>query len=844
MAFFGLFGKRSGREVTVYMGNAMRDVVLGMPIEEVYRTQPELQAVVSFLAANIAQLPFKCYVRESDESRPRDTEGPLPSLLANPGTGVTAYELMLGTASDLFLYGWALWWVLPSTDTQFGFELRRIPPSWVMSTKTIDGFSPSRYFIKNADTNGIQVPVPAAQCVRFQTYNPGHPTIPLSPVESLKQVLAERASSRTYRNKVWQNGGWFSRYIERPVSEGEWGKEARDRFAKSMKHHFSGKEGTDSGGIPILEDGMKFVNSTLNAKEAEWAESMRLTREDVAAAYHVNPAIVWSNDGQTYASVRENARSLYADTLGPTLRLIQDRIRLTLVPMIGADPRVYAEFDLSAKLAGSFEEQASVLSQSVGGPWMTRNEARARQNLPALEGADELIVPMNVTEGGLASPHDTDPTKTSAGTPSTKSCPHYLGEHVKTLSPRLKSRPKDTDIKDLEEVIEAFYKRQGTSLANRVAQMDASDIILDYTTEWMGIGRWTHELSDDLFDAVMEFSPKVARRVVRGMGGDPEDLDETILKLRMRKLCRIQANNIASSALIQTTKDLAKLDELTPEAAKQCIIDSYDRLMESRVKRNGAGITSSATNIATVTGASSANPDALKEWRCTGHNSRKSHIRMNGERVLLSRRFSNGAMWPGDAKLPPQESCGCACYIEIVQGKDRAEGRHVADVRAEELAIDRKIVGLYHTDFKRDEREDNYQKTVGAYIRSFSDSGNITARYRARPKGKELQTARTLADLGHTVEFLSDTGTGRHPDAKVDDVIADFKRIESQNLKKVYRAIAGAVEQGADMAVIDLALDSVTLVDAKERALTAIEDGIISRGHVMIIDWHGKLHTV
>ena len=67
--------------------------------------------------------------------------------------------------------------------------------------------------------------------------------------------------------------------------------------------------------------------------------------------------------------------------------------------MIGADQKSYAEFDITAKLAGSFEGQASVLSTSTGGPWMTRNEARARQNPPAIEGGDELIVPMNVTEG-------------------------------------------------------------------------------------------------------------------------------------------------------------------------------------------------------------------------------------------------------------------------------------------------------------------------------------------------------------------------------------------------------------------------------------------------------------
>ena len=37
---------------------------------------------------------------------------------------------------------------------------------------------------------------------------------------------------------------------------------------------------------------------------------------------------------------------------------------------------------------------------------MTRNETRKIQNLPAVEGGDELITPLNVLIGGQASPQD------------------------------------------------------------------------------------------------------------------------------------------------------------------------------------------------------------------------------------------------------------------------------------------------------------------------------------------------------------------------------------------------------------------------------------------------------
>ena len=54
-----------------------------------------------------------------------------------------------------------------------------------------------------------------------------------------------------------------------------------------------------------------------------------------------------------------------------------------------------------------------------------------------------------------------------------------------------------------------------------------------------------------------------------------------------------------------------------------------------------------------------------KIW-VTGDNPRESHAAMNGERVPIDEPFSNGAMWPGDDNLDPDESCGCNCTTEVV----------------------------------------------------------------------------------------------------------------------------------------------------------------------------------
>ncbi|MDX2863445.1 phage portal protein, partial [Streptomyces scabiei] len=70
---------------------------------------------------------------------------------------------------------------------------------------------------------------------------------------------------------------------------------------------------------------------------------------------------------------------------------------------------LYIEANLEAKLRGSFTEQAALLQTAVGAPYMLRSEARAVQNLPHVDGTDELVTPLNVIVGGLASPRDTAP---------------------------------------------------------------------------------------------------------------------------------------------------------------------------------------------------------------------------------------------------------------------------------------------------------------------------------------------------------------------------------------------------------------------------------------------------
>jgi hypothetical protein len=154
---------------------------------------------------------------------------------------------------------------------------------------------------------------------------------------------------------------------------------------------------------------MEFIGGGITPVQAQYLETRKLTREEVAAAFHIPLPMVGILDHATFSNIEEQHKNLYQDTLGPWLEMIQQEIGLQLVPDLDDTGKVYVEFNLADKMKGSFEEQASSLQTSVGAPWLTRNEARARMNLPQIDGGDDLVTPLNVLIGGQASPTDSAP---------------------------------------------------------------------------------------------------------------------------------------------------------------------------------------------------------------------------------------------------------------------------------------------------------------------------------------------------------------------------------------------------------------------------------------------------
>lgn len=393
----------------------LQSQAMGKSADVLWKEQPHLRTVIDFLARNVAQLGVHAYEMQGDEGRVRMRDGALPALLRKPNPQQTGYEFWRAVVSDLALYDTAYIMVLASDDG--GHHLRTIRPSWVTNFVGADAYTVTGYVVKFPGT-ARTVEVPAENVLAFHGWNPVDELTGSSPVNALRSILTEQIQAQLFREQVWRRAGRVGSYLTRPKDAVQWSKEGRSRFKEQWQAAYS-NNGAAAGATPVLEDGMELKRVGFSAKEEEYIDGTKLALSTVAAVYHVNPTMVGLLDNANYSNVREFRRMLYGETLGPIIAHLEGRLNSFLLPMLGYDdPSVYVEFNTEARLRGSFEEQAAVMQASIGGPWMTINEGRARQNLPAVDGGDELIRPLNVTQNGDQNPvpaDDTDPAESGEG---------------------------------------------------------------------------------------------------------------------------------------------------------------------------------------------------------------------------------------------------------------------------------------------------------------------------------------------------------------------------------------------------------------------------------------------
>lgn len=606
----------------------------------IYRYSPSVRRVVDYIARNVAQLGLKVYERVSDDEREHAGDHPAAEALRNPNPQTPGQQFVATIVKDFLIYDNA--YALKFRAGNGKLTLAGVPPHLVGLVGR-SHFSVESYRIYRMD--GTFFDVAPENIIHWRGYNPDDPRKGESYLETLREELAADAASRQATTELHRSGLALPGWIERPIEAPEWTEQGRKRFQEDAANQAKAAKRR----IPVFEEGMVYKQGGVTPEDAEMIAGRVWNQDLTASLYgmkHVPP------EGE------EERKQFYADVLPPITEILAAFLDLhVLVNEYNASDH-YFEFNMDEKLMG--DDRLKALTSAAGAPPLTRNEARARLNLPAKEGGDELITPLNVTVGGKPSPQ-VMPVQNPTGPPQdgshrTEDAPVPAGrslngykemerypidlrppESKQLLLPRraAKERRRDEAANDFQDAIRGFLSHMERSLKSK--GMDAKAVNDD---------RWNERLAKELELA--------ARRHVQREG-------------------EITAARLASSFDMSQTKNY--LRTVSSNKAREIVealqIALASAASSAEIFKTGRDV---AAPRAAMTFATSLNKFATKEageqdpnselrsktWIVTSSNS--DHPEMDGESVPLGETFSNGE------DGPPADHPGCQCLLEIDGG--------------------------------------------------------------------------------------------------------------------------------------------------------------------------------
>lgn len=208
----------------------------------------------------------------------------------------------------------------------------------------------------------------------------------LGPLQAAARDLRSALDTRDFAGDVFGRSGVPTKgYLkaEHQLSP-EDRKTARETWADAVEN---------PDGIPVMGLGFDYKSVLLSPKEAQWIESQRFSTTQVARIFHVPASMLLADiegTSQTYSNISQAWVEFQKFGMAPYVLEIEDAFS-SLLPGLGV-----VRFNFEALLRADTTTRYTAYQTAITSGWMTKNEVRAIEGLPALPGGDSLSTPAPV----------------------------------------------------------------------------------------------------------------------------------------------------------------------------------------------------------------------------------------------------------------------------------------------------------------------------------------------------------------------------------------------------------------------------------------------------------------
>ena len=212
----------------------------------------------------------------------------------------------------------------------------------------------------------------------------------ISRIEYAKQTLEFTKYSSMHGNQLFKNSAMPSGSFE---MDGELSEEAYKRLKSDLSEKYTGIKNT---GTPLLlEGGLRFKPLTLTNSDAEWLESRKFNREEIASIFGVPVAMLNDASNTAYGNLEQKYLEFYSGTIFPLTTIIEEQLSNTLLSEQSKQTSL-VKFKYNTMLRVDAQTRAMYYQTRFNIGSISPNEIRAYEDENGFNEGDEYYVQMNL----------------------------------------------------------------------------------------------------------------------------------------------------------------------------------------------------------------------------------------------------------------------------------------------------------------------------------------------------------------------------------------------------------------------------------------------------------------
>lgn len=337
---------------------------------------------VTLISNGIAQIPFRLMGKEHKQA----VDNPLFYLFREkPNRWQSAFDFWKLIGFHLALQGSIVVWVIRSRGVIQ--ELIPFPPhKYTVDYNYVDGFIVRTFTLMKDDGSTVRVPESEVWELRWRDWDirVGIPQLDL--VRSVVEIAiaGDKLSGSSMQNGCRLSGLLMAKQVLQP--------EQQEQIRESWMKTYGGA--SNAGRIAVLGADFSFQSLTMTNEDAQFIEQKKFQIEEICRAWNINPLLVFYFDNTTsYSNAEQMMVQHVVHTMSPWYRMIEESAYVNLLTeRQRRQEGLYFAFNDAALMRTDAKTRAEYYRSLFNIGSITPNEIRSLEDMPPMEGGDELYI--------------------------------------------------------------------------------------------------------------------------------------------------------------------------------------------------------------------------------------------------------------------------------------------------------------------------------------------------------------------------------------------------------------------------------------------------------------------